>query len=106
MNFFPSLLTGALLIHQDYKHTFTPWIHVLQYRLKDSCAFMHSVPQNQTVCFRIFDNMQLAHGGPRRYAGCSASLARPRLVLLAARTGMRKIHLQFLEDYQFRTCHG
>ena len=28
MNFFPSLLEGVLLIHQDYKHYFTPWIHV------------------------------------------------------------------------------
>jgi hypothetical protein len=53
MNFFPSLFTGALLIHQDYKHWFTSWIHVLQYRLKDYCAFMHSVPQSGTVCFRI-----------------------------------------------------
>jgi hypothetical protein len=53
MSFFPSLLTGALLVHQDYKHYFTPWIHVLQYRLKNYCAFTHNVPQSGTVCFRI-----------------------------------------------------
>jgi hypothetical protein len=59
MNFFPSLLTGALLIHQDYKHYFTPWIHVLQYRLKDYCAFIHSVPHSGTVCFRILSPIPL-----------------------------------------------
>jgi hypothetical protein len=53
MNFFPSLLTGSLLIHQDYKHYFTPWIHVLQYRLRNYCAFTRNVPQSATVCFRI-----------------------------------------------------
>lgn len=53
MTFFPSLFTGAFLIHQDYKHYFTPWIHVLQYRLKNYCAFMQNVPRSGTVCFRI-----------------------------------------------------
>jgi hypothetical protein len=53
MSFFPSLVAGALLIHQDYKHYYTPWIHVLQYRLKNYCAFTHNVPRSGTACFRL-----------------------------------------------------
>ena len=43
-NFFPSLIPGSLLIHQDFKHYYTSWIHVLQYRLRQYFRFYRSVP--------------------------------------------------------------
>ncbi|MDP9292701.1 MAG: hypothetical protein M3O82_10120, partial [Verrucomicrobiota bacterium] len=42
-NFFPSLVPGSLLIHQDFKHYYTSWIHVLQYRLRQYFRFYRSV---------------------------------------------------------------
>jgi hypothetical protein len=52
-NFFPSLTANAALIQQDYKHYYTPWIHVLQHRLRTYCTFTYSVPQSGTVSFRV-----------------------------------------------------
>jgi hypothetical protein len=49
--FFPSLKEGAILIHQDFKHFYTSWIHLLQYRLRDHFRLLHSVPGSGTVAF-------------------------------------------------------
>jgi len=49
--FYPSLLSHALLIHQDFKHYYTSWIHLLQYRLRDYFRFEQSVPHSGTVAF-------------------------------------------------------
>lgn len=51
--FFPALMPGAVLIHQDYKHYWTGWIHVLQYRLRDHCELLHSVAGGGTVAFTV-----------------------------------------------------
>jgi len=51
-NFFPSLIPGSLLIHQDFKHYYTSWIHVLQYRLRQYFRFYRSVPSG-TVAFEV-----------------------------------------------------
>ena len=51
-NFFPSLLPGSLLIHQDFKHYYTSWIHVLQYQLRQYFRFYRSVPSG-TVAFEV-----------------------------------------------------
>jgi hypothetical protein len=51
-NFYPSLSPGSLLIHQDFKHYFTSWIHVLQYRLRQYFRFYRSV-QSGTVAFEV-----------------------------------------------------
>jgi hypothetical protein len=51
-NFFPSLLPGSLLIHQDFKHYYTSWIHVLQYRLRQYFRFYRSV-RSGTVAFEV-----------------------------------------------------
>jgi hypothetical protein len=51
-NFFPSLIPGSLLIHQDFKHYYTSWIHVLQYRLRQYFRFYRSV-QSATVAFEV-----------------------------------------------------
>jgi len=51
-NFFPSLISGSLLIHQDFKHYHTSWIHLLQYRLRKYFQFYRSVRQG-TVAFEV-----------------------------------------------------
>lgn len=51
-NFFPSLIPGSLLIQQDFKHYYTSWIHVLQYRLRQYFRFYRSV-QLGTAAFEV-----------------------------------------------------
>jgi len=53
-SFFPHLTPGALLIHQDFKHYFTGWIHLIQYRLRDYFRFYRSVPPG-TVAFEVVE---------------------------------------------------
>jgi hypothetical protein len=50
--FFPSLAAGSLLIHQDFKHYYTSWIHVLQYQLRQYFRFYRSVRWG-TVAFEV-----------------------------------------------------
>ena len=50
--FFPSLLPGSLLIHQDFKHYYTSWIHVLHYQLRQYFRFYRSVRWG-TVAFEV-----------------------------------------------------
>jgi hypothetical protein len=51
MSFYPHLVTGAVLIHQDYKHFYTPWIHVLQYQLRAYFELMCDVRDGCTTAF-------------------------------------------------------
>jgi len=51
--FYPSLITGSLLIHQDFKHFYTSWIHVLQYRLRQHFRFYRSVAGGATAAFEV-----------------------------------------------------
>lgn len=51
-SFFPSLVPGSLLIHQDFKHYYSSWIHLLQYQLRQSFRFYQSVPSG-TVAFEV-----------------------------------------------------
>jgi hypothetical protein len=51
--FYPHLRPGSVLIHQDYKHYFTCWIHLLQYRLREYFDFIHDVPNSGTVGFSV-----------------------------------------------------
>lgn len=55
--FYPYLTEGALLIHQDFKHWYTPWIHILQYRLRNYCRFHHEVTEGSTVSFQVIKKM-------------------------------------------------
>jgi hypothetical protein len=50
-SFFGFLTDGSILIHQDFKHYYTPWIHLLQYRLRDHFRLMRSLPYAGTVAF-------------------------------------------------------
>jgi hypothetical protein len=52
-SFFPALVPGAVLIHQDFKHYWTSWIHLLHYRLRDHFELIHSVSDAGTVAFRV-----------------------------------------------------
>jgi hypothetical protein len=52
-SFYPALLPGAILIHQDFKHYYTSWIHLLQYRLRDRFQFLQNVPDGGTVAFTV-----------------------------------------------------
>lgn len=52
-SFFPSLMPGGLLIHQDFKHYYTSWIHVIQHRLSAYFRLDASVPGSATVAFEV-----------------------------------------------------
>jgi hypothetical protein len=52
-SFYPSLMPGGLLIHQDFKHYYTSWIHVIQYRLRRYFRRDGSVPGSGTVAFEV-----------------------------------------------------
>jgi len=52
-NFYPSLVTGSLLIHQDFKHFYTTWIHILQYRLRRHFRLYRSVLKTGTAAFEV-----------------------------------------------------
>lgn len=52
-DFYPSLIEGrSLVFHQDFAHHFTPWIHLIQWRLRDNFEFVDEVPRSQSVVFR------------------------------------------------------
>ncbi|HEX8250256.1 MAG TPA: hypothetical protein VF599_18935 [Pyrinomonadaceae bacterium] len=52
-SFYPSLIPGeSIVLHQDYAHFFTPWIHLLQWRFRENFAFAGEVPKSQSVIFR------------------------------------------------------
>lgn len=50
-SFFPSLIERSVLIHQDFKHYYTPWIHILHYRLRNYFRLKHDVVDGGTVAF-------------------------------------------------------
>ena len=52
-SFYPNLMIGGLLIHQDFKHYYTTWIHVIQYRLRRYFRLDGSVPRSGTVAFEV-----------------------------------------------------
>ena len=55
--FFPSLMAGGLLIHQDFKHFATSWIHILQYRLREHFRLQTSVPRSGTLSFEVLSTI-------------------------------------------------
>jgi hypothetical protein len=50
-SFYPSLIPGALLIHQDFKHFHTTWIHLLHHELREYFQLYRVVPNSTTVAF-------------------------------------------------------
>jgi hypothetical protein len=52
-NFFTFLIPGqSYIAHQDFAHSWTSWIHLLQFRLRDSFAVAADLPKSGTVVFR------------------------------------------------------
>lgn len=52
--FFAALIPGkSLVFHQDFAHWYTPWIHLLQYRLRDSFELTYDVPRSDGAVFRL-----------------------------------------------------
>lgn len=52
-HFYPALLPGqGFVIHQDFGHCFTPWIHLVSYRLRDALVMTQDVPRSETAVFR------------------------------------------------------
>jgi hypothetical protein len=58
IRFFTNLQPGGLLIHQDFKHYFTPWIHIIQFRLRKQFRFTHEVPESGTVAFELLERIE------------------------------------------------
>jgi len=51
--FFSFLLPGkSYVAHQDFAHSWTSWIHLLQFRLRDSFTVAADIPKSGTVVFR------------------------------------------------------
>ncbi len=52
-DFYPSLVPGeSIILHQDFAHFFTPWIHLLQWTFRENFEFVDEVPRSQSVIFR------------------------------------------------------
>jgi hypothetical protein len=56
--FFPHLIAGkSFLIHQDFAHYYTSWIHLIQYRLRDYFQFDYAVQNSCTVVFKCMQKL-------------------------------------------------
>ncbi|MBY0424835.1 MAG: hypothetical protein K2Q22_04285 [Cytophagales bacterium] len=52
-NFYPSLIPGvSQILHQDFCHFWTGWIHILQFRLKDYFEYVGDVPHSGSTAFK------------------------------------------------------
>jgi hypothetical protein len=58
--FYPHLLPGALVIHQDFKCFYPSWIPLLQYRLRDHFEPYKSVTGSGTVSFEVRSSIPLS----------------------------------------------
>jgi hypothetical protein len=52
-SFYPSLIPGALVIHQDFKHFHTTWIHLLHHELREYFQLHRVVPNSTTAAFEV-----------------------------------------------------
>ncbi len=52
--FFPALVPGkSFILHQDFAHWFTPWIHLTNFRFRDYFEFAYQVPMSSSVVFKL-----------------------------------------------------
>jgi len=52
-NFYGSLIPNeGLVMHQDFAHYYTSWIHLLQWRFRDHFEFEAEIPASSSVVFR------------------------------------------------------
>ncbi|CUS34892.1 Glycosyl transferase group 1 (fragment) [Candidatus Nitrospira nitrosa] len=53
-NFFPALIPEvSLIMHQDFAHWFTSWIHPIHYRFRDYFEPVYDVPLSGSMIFRL-----------------------------------------------------
>jgi len=56
--YFTKLIPGISIVHhQDYNHYFTPWIHLLMYRLRDHFVFEQYVEGTPSTVFAYTDEI-------------------------------------------------
>ena len=51
--FVVNLLPGGLLIEQDFKHYYCPWLHLVHYRFRDRFELAEDVRDGATTAFRL-----------------------------------------------------
>jgi hypothetical protein len=52
-DFYPHLIPlESLVLHQDFAHYFTVWIHLLQWKFRDYFEFVEEIPKGASVVFR------------------------------------------------------
>jgi hypothetical protein len=51
--FYPHLLEGSYVFHQDFCQYYEYWIHLIHYRLRDSFQLVVDLPKSSGVVFRV-----------------------------------------------------
>lgn len=52
--FFPALIPGvSIILHQDFAHWFTAWLHPIHYRLREYFEPLYDVPTSGSMVFRL-----------------------------------------------------
>jgi hypothetical protein len=60
--FYPCLIPGkAIIIHEDFCHHYTSWIHLIQYRLRDYFKPLNAIPNSTAVVFRLVRSLPPLH---------------------------------------------
>ena len=50
--FFPALMSGAsIIMHQDFAHWYTAWIHPIHYRLREYLEPLYDIPASGSMVF-------------------------------------------------------
>jgi hypothetical protein len=53
-NFFPALVPGlSVIMHQDFAHWYTSWIHPIHYRFRNYFEPLYDVPSSGSMVFRL-----------------------------------------------------
>jgi hypothetical protein len=54
--FFPQLIPGvSQVVHQDFKHFYTSWIHLVAYEYRDRFELVESIPQSASVVMKCVE---------------------------------------------------
>jgi hypothetical protein len=52
-NFFPSLIPGhSIVVHQDFTHYYTYWIHLTMYRFREYFDVVYDIPYSASLVFK------------------------------------------------------
>jgi hypothetical protein len=51
-SFYPDVVVGGFVLHQDFAHYWASWIHLLQYHLRNCFRFEFHVPMTSSVLYR------------------------------------------------------